>query len=94
MKIFAIEMIHDFAKRHADSRRDLTAWHDHTKDAAWHDSEAIKVHHASASFLSDNRIVFNIKGNSYRLLVHVAYPYAFVTIMQVGTHAEYDRWNL
>lgn len=94
MKIFDIETIHNFAKQHADARSHLIAWLNEVEKANWQSPNDIKARHATASFLSDNRVVFNIKGNSYRLLVQINYRRSFVIILQVGTHAEYNKWKL
>jgi mRNA interferase HigB len=54
----------------------------------------IKARYSSASFLSDNRVVFNVKGNKYRLLVKVGFNLQTVIIQRIGTHAEYDKWEI
>ena len=56
-------------------------------------SKRIKKEYPSASILNDNRIVFNIKGNSYRLIVRINYNYQMIWIRFIGTHAEYDKIN-
>lgn len=76
-----------------DKRSFDITWQNETEKANWQGPNDIKALHATASFLSDNRVVFNIKGNSYRLVVHVNYRRSFVTILQLGTHAEYDKWK-
>lgn len=58
--------------------------------AQWHQPADIKAHYASASILKNRRVVFNLKGNSYRLIVAVAYNVGFVYVKFIGTHAEYD----
>jgi mRNA interferase HigB len=57
----------------------------------WKNPNEIKMEYPSASFLNDNRVVFNIKGNSYRLIVRINYDYQMVWIRFVGTHSEYDK---
>ncbi len=59
--------------------------------AGWSDPSAIKQRYASASFVANDRVVFNIKGNDYRLVVAVRYDFGIVYIRFVGTHAEYDK---
>jgi len=93
MKIVGIGIIQEFAKEHADARTRLARWVEEVKRADWQRSDDIKASYPSASFLSDNRVVFNIKGNNYRLLIHVLYQRGYVTILQIGTHAEYDKWK-
>ena len=63
-------------------------------EAVWAGPQDIKDRFPSASLLSENRVVFNIGGNNYRLLVRVAYNTGVVVILAVGTHAEYDKWDL
>ena len=94
MQIVRIQLLHEFAKEHADVRAALAAWVDEIERAAWTTPNDVKVRFPNASFLSDNRIVFNIKGNNYRLLVQVYYERGIVRVLQVGTHAEYDKWKL
>lgn len=78
---------------HADARGALDAWRKEVEDAAWSSPQDIKDRYASASFLGDNRVIFNIKGNSYRLVVKVRFQNGIVMIEWGGTHAEYDKKN-
>jgi mRNA interferase HigB len=59
----------------------------------WKTPQQIKIDYPSASFLADNRVVFNIKGNSYGLIVKINYDFGIVWIRFIGTHAEYDKIN-
>jgi len=61
--------------------------------AVWETPDKIKRDYASASFLRDNRVVFNIKGNDYRLIVHIDYKRKIVRVKFIGTHSEYDKIN-
>lgn len=67
------------------------AWHDEVAKAKWVSPQDIKNRYASASFVGRNRVVFNLKGNEYRLIVAVAYRIGGVYIKFIGTHAEYDK---
>ena len=69
----------------------LDAWYGEVKAAAWLNSADVKRHYATASIIGADRIVFNIKGNSYRLVVAVDFEKAIVFIKWIGTHADYDR---
>jgi mRNA interferase HigB len=91
MRVIAVSTLKDFWKLHPDAEQPLKAWYDEAKHAAWTTSQDIKDHYASASFVGRNRVVFNIKGNAYRLIVAVAYRFQAVYIKFIGTHAEYDR---
>lgn len=94
MKVLGIEKIFEFSRRHAQARGALEAWHEEVKNAIWMTPQDIKNRYASADFLANNKVVFNIKGNNFRLVVRVVYIGATVIVEQVGTHAEYDKWRL
>ena len=94
MKLVDIGVITKFASEHADVRTALEVWIAEAREATWESPADIKIHYVSASFLSNNRVVFNIKGNRYRLLVQISYKLEIVYILRIGTHAEYDRWEL
>ena len=59
----------------------------------WTNPTKIKIEYPSASFLANNRVIFNIKGNHYRLIVKINYDYQMIWIRFIGTHAEYDKIN-
>lgn len=69
----------------------LRAWYADARTADWASPDTIKRRHAGASVLRDNRVVFNIGGNKYRLVVRINYFYRVIYIRFVGTHADYDR---
>jgi len=71
----------------------LRAWYTETKKAGWKGPQDIKSEYRTASILRNNRVVFNIKGNTYRLVVGVRYDFQLVYIRFLGTHAEYDKIN-
>lgn len=75
---------------HEDARDPLEAWHRETLQADWADTHAVKAQFGSASILKGNRVVFNIAGNKYRLVVKINYPYRIVYVRFIGTHVEYD----
>lgn len=91
MKVVAIGTLREFWIRHPDSEHPLKAWYDEARIAHWSKPQDIKSLYASASFSGRNRVVFNIKGNDYRLIVAVAYRFQAVYIKFVGTHADYDK---
>jgi len=80
-----------FYEKHPQAKTPLEVWHSDVRKAQWQTPEDIKRMYASASFLPDNRVVFNIKGNDYRLIVHIDYPRKIVRVKFIGTHAEYER---
>lgn len=91
MRVVAVSALRAFRERHPDAEQPLKAWYDEAKHAIWLTPQDIRNHYASASFVGKNRVVFNIKGNDYRLIVAVAYRFQAVYIKFLGTHAEYDR---
>ena len=94
MRVVDIGLLWDFASEHADARPALEAWLAEAREAVWDSPNDIKARFVSASILSANRVVFNIKGNRYRLLVQISYKLKVVYILKLGTHAEYDKWEL
>ena len=72
----------------------VDAWLLEAEEAIWDTPHAVTKRYSTASILSENRVVFNLKGNSYRLLVRIAYRLGKVIVLMAGTHAEYDRWDL
>lgn len=93
MKLSGLIKIEEFKKTHADARGALDTWRYMVESANWHGPQDIKNDYSSASFLADNLIIFNIKGNKYRLVIKVKYKYGNVMIEWVGTHAEYSKKN-
>ena len=91
MRVIAKRTLRDFWEKHADSEQQLKAWYNEAEQADWKSPNEIKKDYPSASILEDNRIVFNIKGNNYRLIVRINYKYSILWIRFIGTHAEYDK---
>lgn len=91
MRVIARSTLASFWKKHAEAEQALRAWFDEASKATWRVPADIKKQYVTASFLENNRVVFNIKGNDYRLVTQVAYRYQAVYIKFVGTHAEYDK---
>jgi len=94
MRIAGLNKLSDFMRKHARARSSLQAWIDFVKETTWSNSQDIKVRFRSADFLSNNRVIFNISGNNYRLVVLVRYHEEQVLILRIGTHAEYNKWKL
>lgn len=92
MQILSKKTLRDFWEKHPQAQRPLTAWYQTASSATWSAPADIKATFgASVDFVADNRVVFDIAGNKYRLVVHVSYTFRRVLIKFVGTHAEYDR---
>lgn len=93
MRVLGREALEDFKRNHADVRQQLDAWLREAEDAEWKTTHDIKVRYSSASFLKDNIVIFNIKGNSYRLATKVNFQHQIVKVERIGTHAEYSKWE-
>ncbi len=91
MRIIARRSLREFRQRHLDSEQALKAWFAEVETAAWKTSAAVKAKCASASILGGERIIFNICGNKYRLIVGINYIVGVVFIKFIGTHRAYDR---
>ena len=90
MRVIAVATLRAFWESHPDAEQSLKAWHQEATNAAWTQPADIKAQFRNASVLKNRRVVFNIKGNDYRLVVAVAYKLQIVYVKFVGTHAEYD----
>lgn len=95
MRIIARKTLRTFWEAgHADAEQPLKVWFNIASKANWQSPAAIKQQFRSASFVQDNRVIFNIAGNKYRLVVKINYAYRVIYIRFVGTHAEYDKINV
>lgn len=90
-RIIAKKTLREFWEKHSDSEQYLKTWYETAKTSTWSSSNDIKNTYINASILKDSRGVFNIKGNSYRLIVKFNYDRHWAFIRFVGTHAEYDK---
>jgi mRNA interferase HigB len=93
MRIISKAALRDFWGTHPDAEQPLRAWHSEAKSAAWKTPVDVKDKYRSASILGDNRVVFNIGGNKYRLVVKINYSFQIIYVRFVGTHKEYDDIN-
>ena len=91
MRVISKKILREFWEKQSDSEQQLKSWFQETSNAEWNSPNDIKIEYPSASILSNNRVVFNIKGNKYRLIVRINYDYKMAWIRFVGTHAEYDK---
>lgn len=93
MNIISRVTLERFWVTHENAKQPLLAWYDEVKTASWNTPQDIKDRYPTASILNKNRVVFNIKGNEYRLCVYVRYSAQKVYIRFIVTHAEYDKVN-
>lgn len=92
-RIIAKRVLKEFWEKHSDSEQYLKTWYDTAKNAKWKSPNDVKNTFANASIIIGNRVVFNIKGNSYRLIVKFQYEKEWAFIRFIGTHSEYDKIN-
>ena len=90
MRIIAKRTLRNFWERHANAEEPLLAWYREVLKEDWDTPAKVKEKYRSASIVGGNRVIFNIKGNDYRLVVRINYPVRIVYVRFVGTHAEYD----
>ncbi len=83
----------EFWEKHEDSEQQLKSWFHEAEKAEWKNPNQIQAEYSTASILKENRVVFKIKGNNYRLIAKINYEYQIVWIRFIGTHAEYDKIN-
>ena len=94
MRIISRKTLREFWEKHPDAQQPLQAWYFDVKHSWWKGPADIKNIYRNASFLADNRVVFNISGNNYRLVVKVNYRFGVVEIRFFGSHREYDAINV
>jgi mRNA interferase HigB len=90
MRVLSVSTLRTFWKQHPGAEQPLKAWYQEAVIANWTQPADIKAHYRNASVLKNRRVVFNIKGNEYRLIVAVAYQLQIVYVKFIGTHKEYD----
>jgi len=90
-RIFAKSTLRNFWEKYPDSEQYLKTWYDTAMNANWENPNDVKQSYANASILKDSRVVFNIKGNSYRLVIKFNFAHQVAFIRFIGTHAEYDK---
>jgi mRNA interferase HigB len=93
VRIFSENTLRDFWRRHPDSQEALREWRRISRQADWATPAQVRDQFPNASILRNNRVVFRIRGNNYRLVTEIAYHRRRVDIRFIGTHSEYDRIN-
>jgi mRNA interferase HigB len=94
MRVFARKALRGFWEKHPDSEVQLAAWYREATKANWESPAKIKSEYAKASILKDKKVIFNICGNKYRLVVKMNYQRKWVFVLFIGTHMEYDNLNI
>lgn len=93
MRIVGRDRLDAFCSRHPDTRPWIEAWLHETEGVSWTTPQDIRDRYAAASFLPGNVVIFNVRGNNFRLEVRVAFRNGIVTVLWAGTHREYDERN-
>lgn len=91
MRIISRKRLVEFWAKHPDAEQPLRAWYTEAKKASWQSPGEVKSLYRNVSLIGNQRLVFNIKGNDYRLVVLVDYRQSKIFIRFIGTHREYDR---
>lgn len=92
-RILAKSTLKKFWEKYPDAEQPLKTWYETARNSNWQSPNEIKVTYSNASVVKNNRVVFNIKGNSYRLIVKFNYKRGWAFIRFIGTHKEYDNIN-
>jgi mRNA interferase HigB len=93
MRVISKKRLRDFWELHQDCEEQLKAWFNEAEQGVWNSPNDLRHVYPSVSILKANRAVFNIKGNSYRLIVRINYSYGIVWIRFIGTHDDYNNVN-
>lgn len=93
MRIVGRGVLEAFYRKHTDAKNWIESWLAEAEAARWRTPQAIKDRYGSVSFLAGNCVIFNVKGNEYRMEVTVAYQTGIVVIQWIGTHRDYDERN-
>lgn len=92
MQVIAKRTLREFWRKHPKAETPLKVWHSIANRASWENSQDISRRFGrTVDFVGDNRVIFDIAGNRYRLIIHVSYTYKRVLIKFIGTHKEYDK---
>ena len=91
MRIIKVFYLQEFAKRHADALAPLSQWAQDCRRAVWRTNADVKAYARSADYVGNQRWVFNVGGNKYRLVVAICFRTGYVLVKFIGTHAQYDK---
>ena len=91
MRIVAIKTLKAYCEEYPLAKQSLLAWHEEAEDAEWSSPNELKQQYRNASIVTDKRVVFNIHGNSYRLIVDIEFRLKIVFVVWFGSHAQYDK---
>jgi len=93
MKVIGKDILSQFVRKHSDVKNWIGCWLADVEETKWITPNDVKRRYSTASFLEKRVVIFNVKGNSYRLEVRISYQSSVVDVLWAGTHAEYDKRN-
>lgn len=93
MRIIAVKTLKQYIVEYQQAEQALLSWYEEAALAQWHNPNVLKNQYKSASILNDKRVIFNIHGNSYRLIVDIEYRLQIIFVVWFGTHKQYDNIN-
>ena len=93
MRVIAVKTIKNFINEYPQSEQSLLSWYEEASIAEWSTPNELKEQYKNASIINSKRVVFNIHGNTFRLLVDIEYRLKIIFIVWFGTHTEYDKIN-
>jgi mRNA interferase HigB len=91
LRVIAKKILREFWEIHSDCEQQLKSWYQEAEKATWKNLNELKNDFPNASILNDKRVCFNIKGNSYRLIVRINFHYQMIWIRFIGTHSDYGK---
>jgi mRNA interferase HigB len=91
MRVIALRTLKEYAEEYHQAEQALLSWYDEAVKANWNNSAELKALYRNASILDSMRVVFNINGNTFRLIVDIDYKYKMIFIVWFGTHKQYDN---
>lgn len=94
MKLIGKKILHVFKEKHADARSQIESWIIEIEEGTWNTPHELKQRYPKASIVRNQQVIFNICRDKYRLLTQVNYKNGIVLVQKMGTHKEYDKWNI
>ena len=94
MRLLGKDVLADFVSKHADARKAVAGLSQEIEAARWQNPHDVQARYPKASILGKGLVVLDIRGNRYRILLRISYERGIVAVLKVGTHAEYDTWDI
>jgi mRNA interferase HigB len=91
VRVIAVKTLKNYIKEYPQAKQSVLSWYEEAEKAVWNSPNELKSQYHNASILSEKRVVFNIHGNSFRLIVDIEYRLKIVFIVWFGTHTQYDK---